>query len=121
MKQLGQAGQATAQAARQVSMQVGVRVAPRLEAREESQAAAWYGAVALAVVVWSVSYLIRQPGVATTALGQPFSPVGDFAFEGMLLALGWLGLIAAACIALLTGAARFEEATEHSGSESGGR
>ena len=97
----------------QVSMQATARVAPtvapRIDAREESQAAAWYWAVALAAVVWSVSYLIRQPGVATTALAQPFSPVGDFALEGMLLALAWLGLIAAACIALLTGAARFEE------------
>ena len=121
MKQLGQAGQVTAQMASQVSMQVGARVAPRLEPREESQAAAWFGAVALAVVVWSVSYLIRQPGVATTALGQPFSPVGDFALEGMLLALGWLGLIAAACLALLTGAARFEEPTERWRSEGEGR
>lgn len=93
----------------QVSMQAAARVAPRVQQREESQAAAWYWSVALAVVVWSVSYLIRQPGVATTAMTQPFSPVGDFALEGMLLALAWLGLIAAACIALLTGAARFEE------------
>jgi hypothetical protein len=92
-----------------VSMQAAARVAPRVEAREESQAAAWFWAVALAVVIWSVSYLVRQPGVATTVLTQPFSPVGDFALEGMLLALAWLGLIATACLALLSGAARFEE------------
>ncbi|HEU5317759.1 MAG TPA: hypothetical protein VFX49_16730 [Chloroflexota bacterium] len=88
---------------------MAAHVAPRLRAHEESQAGAWYWTVALAVVVWSVSYLIRQPGVATSSLAQPFSPVGDFAVEGMLLALSWLGLVAAACVALLTGAARFEE------------
>ena len=93
----------------QVSMQTANRAVPCVEERERSQAAAWYWTVALAVVIWSVSYLVRQPGVATTSMAQPFSPVGDFAFEGMLLALAWLGLILAACIALLTGAARFEE------------
>jgi hypothetical protein len=87
----------------------GALATPRSAARDESQAAGWFGSVALAVVVWSVSYLIRQPGVVTTAMAQPFSPVGDFALEGMLLALAWLTLIVVACLALLTGWARFEE------------
>ena len=76
---------------------------------EQSQAAAWFWAGCTAIIVWSVSYLIRQPGIATSALAQPFSPVGDFALEGMLLALAWLGVLAAACLAVLTGAARIEE------------
>lgn len=90
-------------------IRVAARVARPVAEREDSQAAAWYWAGAVAVVIWSVSYLVRQPGVATTVLAQPFSPVGDFALEGMLLALAWLGLILVACIALLSGAARFEE------------
>src|SRR5688572_14918689 len=73
---------------------------------EQSQAAAWFWAGCTAIVIWSLSYLIRQPGVATSALALSFSPVGDFALEGMLLALAWLGMLAGACIAILTGAAR---------------
>ena len=85
------------------------REAARVAPAEQSSAAAWFWAVSLAVVVWSVSYLIRQPGVATSALSHPFSPVGDFALEGMLLALSWLGVLVAACLAVLTGAARIVE------------
>ena len=92
-----------------IAAQSTARATARVHAEEQSQAAAWFGAAALAVVIWSVSYLIRQPGVVTTTLAQPFSPVGDFALEGMLLALAWLGVLVAACLAVLTGAARIEE------------
>ena len=93
------------------SLVVGVaaRTAAGEGPREQSQAAACFWSAALAVVVWSVSYLVRQPGVATSALSLPFSPVGDFALEGMLLALVWLGLLAGLCLAVLTGAAHINE------------
>src|SRR6266542_2805832 len=77
--------------------------------RVAARAAVWYWSSAFAVVVWSVSYLVRQPGAAGTTLAPPFSPVGDFALEGMLLALAWLGLLLAACLALLSGAAHVRE------------
>src|SRR5687768_4899736 len=76
---------------------VRTRAMERTHERVQPQAAGWFWSTALAVVLWSVSYLIRQPGVATSALAQPFSPVGDFALEGALLALGWLSVLAAAC------------------------
>jgi hypothetical protein len=88
------------------------RAGESADTAEQSHAAASYWSGCLAVVIWSLSYLIRQPGVATSALGasaRPFSPVGDFALEGMLLALAWLAVLAVACIAVLTGAARIEE------------
>jgi hypothetical protein len=79
------------------------------ERPEQAQAAAWFWAGCVTIVIWSVSYLIRQPGVATSAATLPLSPVGDFALEGMLLALTWLGMLAATCLAVLTGVARVEE------------
>ena len=92
------------------SLVLGVAATPSdSEAAEQSRAAAWFWSTALAVVVWSVSYLIRQPGVATSTLALPFSPLGDFALEGMLLAIVWLGLLAAVCLAVLTGTARIDE------------
>jgi hypothetical protein len=90
----------------QVAVRSGARPA---DEGEGSRTAAWYWSVALAVAVWSVSYLVRQPGVAATTLVPPFSPFGDFALEGMLLALAWLGVLLAACLVLLTGAARIQE------------
>ncbi len=94
---------------RSFAVGVAARPAVRESAAEQSSAAAWFWAVSLAVVIWSVSYLIRQPGVATSTLAMPFSPVGDFALEGMLLALCWLGVLVAACLAVLSGAARIVE------------
>ena len=93
------------------SLVVGIaaRSIDRPRATQESQTAAWAWSAAISVLVWSVSYLVRQPGVVTSTLAQPFSPVGDFALEGMLLALVWLGLLAAACVAILTGAVRVVE------------
>jgi len=64
---------------------------------------AGYAAMAVAVVVfWSLTYLMRQPGVAVAA-AQPFSLVGNFALEGAMLALAWLGLVVVACLAVLRG------------------
>jgi hypothetical protein len=90
-----------------MQIRTAVRAVDAEQPREQSQLAAWFLTSALVIVIWSVSYLVRQPGVATNAM--PFSPVGDFALEGMLLALGWLAVLAAACIAVLTGAARIDE------------
>src|SRR5688500_8315250 len=92
-----------------VAVAVGARAIDRPRTEAQSKAAAWFWSTALTIVLWSVSYLARQPGVATSALSLPFSPLGDFALEGALLALGWLALLAAACLAVLTGAARIEE------------
>ena len=111
----GQYGEGTMKRADPVQKAFGIaaaRTAVReVAARraEQPQAAAWFWAGCAAIVIWSLSYLIRQPGIATSALVQPFSPVGDFALEGMLLALAWLGMLAGFCIAVLTGVARIEE------------
>ena len=111
----GQYGEGTMKRADPIQKAFGIAAA-RTAAREvaargaeQSQTAAWFWAGCTALVIWSLSYLIRQPGIATSALVHPFSPVGDFALEGMLLALAWLGMLAAACIAVLTGVARIEE------------
>jgi len=64
---------------------------------------AGYAALAIAVVVfWSLTYLMRQPGVAI-ATAQPFSLIGNFALEGAMLAIAWLGLVVVACVAVLRG------------------
>jgi hypothetical protein len=78
-------------------------------AEAHSRAAAWFWGATLTVIVWSVSYLLRQPGVAANSMVEPFSLLGSFAVEGMVLALVWLGLLATACLALLSGVARFED------------
>lgn len=83
--------------------------AARQSAAEGSQLAAWFWGACLAVIVWSLSYLLRQPGVAISPLGEPFSPFGNFALEGMLLALGWLSILVAACLAVLTGVAQVRD------------
>ncbi len=85
------------------------QVEAQARARAASQAAAWYWGTALAVIVWSVSYLLRQPGVAVASTAEPFSFVGDFAIEGMVLALAWLGVLATACIVVLAGVAQIED------------
>lgn len=64
---------------------------------------AGYAATAVAVVIfWSLTYLMRQPGAAVAA-AQPFSLIGNFALEGAMLALAWLGLVVVACLAVLRG------------------
>ena len=73
-----------------------VACAPRREAASLSpQAAAAFG-VAF-VLLWSLTYLVRQPGVADVA-AQPFSLLGNFALEGIALSLAWLGLLVSACV-----------------------
>jgi hypothetical protein len=84
--------------------------AARRYTEERSRAASWFGTGAITVVIWSVSYLIRQPGVAT--LNEPFSPLGNLALEGMVLALAWLGLLVTICLAILTGAAVVDDPTQ---------
>lgn len=87
-----------------------VAVAASLRANTDcSRAAMCFQAYAAAVIAWSLTYLIRQPGAAATTLSAPLSPVGNFALEGMLLALFWLGLFAAAALAVLTGAATVDD------------
>jgi hypothetical protein len=92
-------------------MASGAVVAVQQRERDDAlpRAAGWFWGAALAVVVWSASYLLRQPGVAAGALVEPFSFFGNFALEGMVLALAWLVLLASACLAVLTGVARIED------------
>jgi hypothetical protein len=58
--------------------------------------AAWQAAAAGALVLWSLTYLGRQLFEARAAAG---SPLGDFALEGVLLALVWLAAVLAVCFA----------------------
>ena len=82
-----------------------VACAPRGEAVSLSpQAIAAFG-VAF-VLLWSLTYLVRQPGVADVT-GQPFSLLGNFALEGIALSLAWLSLLVSGCVALLRGAVVF--------------
>ena len=91
------------------TVRVAVRQAPQAAERETSRAASWYWRAAIAVVAWSISYLVRQPGSSASTLAPTFSPVGDFALEGMLLALMWSALLVLACLAVLSGAAQIRE------------
>jgi len=92
-------------------VEIGGGVALRETVREEerSRAAVWFWAATAMVIVWSLSYLLRQPGAGARVLIEPFSPFGNFAIEGMLLSMMWLGVLLTACLALLTGAARIED------------
>lgn len=72
------------------------------EVGAEVRIGAWIAGLCAAVVLWSVTYLLRQPGVAGIG-AEPFSLLGDFALEGAVLALAWLGLVVAGCIAVLRG------------------
>jgi hypothetical protein len=58
-----------------------------------------FSAAAL-LFVWSATYLARQSGLD---LQTPVSPLGNFAVEGMILALAWLASVVAVCVATLTG------------------
>ena len=75
MKRVETFGGSAAHVRVRVATQVA-RPAAREEEREGSRAAAWYWASAVVVLVWSVSYLVRQPGASATSLVQPFSPFG---------------------------------------------
>jgi hypothetical protein len=66
----------------------------------------WAAGTVVFVVFWSLTYLLRQPGVAAVA-SRPFSLLGDFALEGACLALAWLALVVVACLAVLRGAIVF--------------
>ena len=75
----------------------------RAQARWEESGSRWPARTAglfLALLCWSATYLVRQPPAGA---GWPISPVGDFLVEGMLLAVSWLALLVAACVAILTG------------------
>jgi hypothetical protein len=74
---------------------------PRREAVEVTPLTWAAGAIAF-VVFWSLTYLLRQPGVSDAA-ARPFSLLGDFALEGAFLALAWLALVVIACVAVLRG------------------
>jgi hypothetical protein len=67
---------------------------------------AWAAGSVAFVVFWSLTYLLRQPGVGAVA-SRPFSLLGDFALEGACLALAWLALVVIACLAVLRGAIVF--------------
>lgn len=104
-------GQRVGAAITTMSVPVPLTHTPRREAEAAAPAtlAAWFWKSVAVVIAWSVSYLLRQPGVAASSLAEPFSFIGNFALEGMVLALGWLILLACACLAVLTGAAQFDD------------
>jgi hypothetical protein len=74
---------------------------PRREAVEVTPLT-WAAGAIVFVVFWSLTYLLRQPGVSDAA-ARPFSLLGDFALEGAFLALAWLALVVIACVAVLRG------------------
>jgi len=92
-------------------VETGGRIALQETAREEerSHAAVWFWSATAMVIVWSLSYLLRQPGAGARVLIEPFSPFGNFAIEGILLSMMWLGVLLTVCLALLSGAARIED------------
>ena len=66
---------------------------------ETSRAAHSVAAALGLLLLWSVSYLVRQPD------WDMASPLfGDFMLEGILLALAWLAALITGCVALLSGA-----------------
>ena len=85
--------------------QEGVAALPRGE-RTAASPRAWAAGSVAFVVFWSLTYLLRQPGVSDVA-SRPFSLLGDFALEGTCLALAWLALVVVACLAVLRGAIVF--------------
>ncbi|MDQ3699934.1 MAG: hypothetical protein M3442_03325 [Chloroflexota bacterium] len=72
------------------------------EVGTEVRIGAWIAGLCAAVILWSVTYLLRQPGVAGIGV-EPFSLLSDFALEGAILALAWLGLVVGGCLAVLRG------------------
>jgi hypothetical protein len=87
------------------AIQERVAALPRRE-RAAAGSRAWAAGSIAFVVFWSLTYLLRQPGVAAVA-SRPFSLLGDFALEGACLALAWLALVVIACLAVLRGAIVF--------------
>src|SRR5688500_3523715 len=49
-----------------VTVAVGAPAIDRTRTEAQSKAAAWFWSTAMTIVLWSVSYLARQPGVATS-------------------------------------------------------
>jgi hypothetical protein len=82
--------------------------APASEDSAASGAVVKVAAAAALLVVWSLTYLGRQPAVE----GAAFSPFGNYALEGMLLAVTWLGALATLCLATLSGHVVFREPGE---------
>jgi hypothetical protein len=82
--------------------------APVRQDSSASGAAVKVAAAAALLVVWSLTYLGRQPAVE----GAAFSPFGNYALEGMLLAVTWLGALATLCLATLSGHVVFREPGE---------
>ena len=79
-----------------------VACAPRREPVSLSPQAVAACGVAF-VLLWSLTYLVRQPGGADIG-APPFSLLGNFALEGVALSLAWLSLLVSGCVALLRGA-----------------
>jgi hypothetical protein len=68
--------------------------------RTANRAAVLLSSAAGVVLLWTLSYLLRQPG------GSVMDAPGEYAryaVEGMALASVWLAAIAGGCIAALTG------------------
>ena len=75
--------------------------------REEAGAGHGAGLLALlGLLTWSAAYLVRQPGPSMAAAPSLF---GDFALEGMALALAWIAALVAACLAVLARAVELRE------------
>jgi hypothetical protein len=67
---------------------------PAAPAAVRVRVTAWSLAAGSLLILWSLAYLARQQlplGVAVA------SPLGDFALEGVALALAWLGAMITAC------------------------
>ncbi|HEX2033548.1 MAG TPA: hypothetical protein VHS99_05130 [Chloroflexota bacterium] len=69
--------------------------------RTRSGAATWLAVSFALLVCWSLSYVLRQ---AVPYPLEPGSIVGNFALEGILLSLTWLGGMITLCLAMLSGA-----------------
>jgi hypothetical protein len=72
--------------------------APAAPAPFRVQVGPWAVAAGGTLVLWSLTYLARQ---APPAGGVVASPLGDFALEGVALALAWLGAVLTACATCL--------------------
>ncbi len=82
---------------------VPAMLAQERPAMADTRAGEWAGWIVAGVALllcWSVSYLLRQPGLDPAT---PFSPLGSFALEGVLLSLVWIAAIAALALALAAG------------------
>jgi len=64
------------------------------------------GSAAGVVLLWTLSYLVRQP---TAGVLDAPAAHARYALEGMALALVWLGAVAGGCVAVLTGVVTLRE------------